>query len=181
MIGFWSLLIGVALLGLLLLVGIKGLLRSRELEEESPPLGDAARDFCPLEFTDRIFSADDHLFISKMKSGNLQRLFCDERKAVAILWARQTASSIRQVMREHVEAARRSRDLEFATEFRLFLQYSQLMVICGALLALIQLMGPQGLRGVAMYAQKLSQQIAEAQRAFKAATDSPQIRDAGSW
>ncbi len=71
----------------------------------------------------------------------------------------------------------RGQILEFATEMKLVLQYAQLMLICGILLIVIQCAGPLWLRGLALYADALSQRITGAQLAFRAATRGGQIRN----
>lgn len=173
----FSLIIGAALLGLLVLFVVKGVLTARALEKEPDDLLDEPAQFeaCPAEFVDRIFSREDREFIRGLKTRSLQQFFEKERTAVALLWVRQTASGIRRVMQQHAEAARRSADLRFMMEIRLFVQYCGLMLICGALFILIQLAGPFWLRGLAGYAQTLSQRIADAQRAFTAAMHSSAV------
>jgi hypothetical protein len=170
----FGLIIGAALLGLLVLFIVKVVLAARALEKEADDLLDEPGHFevCPAEFVDRIFSTEDREFIRGLKTRSLQQFFEKERTALALLWVRQTASAIRRVMQQHAEAARRSADLRFMMEIRLFVQYSGLMLICGALFILIQLAGPLWLRGLAGYAQTLSQKIADAQRAFTATVDS---------
>src|SRR3954468_13577582 len=115
MIAFWSLLIGTLLLWVLLIVALKGLLIARELEEEPAIAADeqVRVETCPNEVIERIFSSVDWHFISGMKCAGLAALFQRERKLVALLWVRHTGAAIRQVMREHAEAARRSRDLNW--------------------------------------------------------------------
>ena len=164
----FSLIIAAALLGALLLFAVKLVLTARALDKDPDEFLDesSGSEACPTEILERIFSSEDQEFIHALKSRSLEQLFDKQRSAVALLWVRQTASGIHQVMREHVEAARRTADLHVATEIGLFLRYSQLMLICGALIALIRLAGPLWVRGLAGYAQRLSQNIAHAQQAL---------------
>lgn len=163
-----SLIIAGVLLGALGLFVLRMALTARALgrEPEDSMSEPGASGLCPAECIERIFSEDDRTFVAELKSRSVERLFKRERKTVALLWVRQTARAIRQVMREHTEAARRSADVQLATELRLLAQYAGSMAVCGALLVLIQLAGPLWLHGLAGYAQGLSQRIAEGQRAW---------------
>ena len=174
MIGFsGAMIVGGVLLVLLLLLGVRGISAARSWSTRADlPIGDDAADFvpCPQEFVPKIFSSADWEFVCQTKSPQLEKLFRRERKAVALLWVRQTSAAIQRVMREHSAAARESRDLEFTTEVKLVLLYAELMLLCGVLLLAIQSAGPLWLRGVALYADSLSQRIAGAQQAIAAAT-----------
>jgi hypothetical protein len=180
MIGFLSLLVGVVLLILLLLVGVKGLLTARELEQATDIPADYrdAREAFSEEIATKIFSRADWEFVSRKKFSGLEKLFLSERKALALLWVRQTAGAIRRVMREHAEAARKSRDLQVATELKLFMHYGELLSVCGLLFVAIQVAGPVWPAGLAVYAERLSRQFSGAQEMLKAATDVQQIRAA---
>jgi hypothetical protein len=170
----FSLVIGIGLLAMLVTFVMKGMLTARVLEREPEEILEGTGNFeaCPPEVVESIFSERDEQFVRRFESRALRAYFETERRTVALLWVRQTASGIRRIMREHAAAARRSADLQFVTEVRLFLQYSGLMLICGVLLLLIPVAGPLWVRGLAGYAQRLSQGIAETQQAFEAALDS---------
>src|SRR5208283_1977292 len=94
-------------------------------------------EVCPPELVARIFSREDWELILQTHSPGLERLFLEERKKVALLWVRQTSRGIRQVMRNHAEAAKQAADIRFKTELSLFLQYVELLLICDTLLVLI--------------------------------------------
>jgi hypothetical protein len=134
---------------------------------------------CPPEFVASIFSHDDQEFVAATKSLHLEKLFKRERKAVALVWVRQTSAAIRRIMREHMIAARQSKDLELMTEVRLLALYVRLMFVCWVLFAVIHSTGPLWLRGLAVYADLLSQRIVGAQQAFGSATVAREIRGAG--
>jgi hypothetical protein len=85
---------------------------------------------------------------------------------VALVWVAQTSSAIRNIMREHAAVARQSSNLNPATELKIFLQFAALLTTCGAIRLGIDLAGPRRLGGIAGYAQKLFQQIAQAEQAF---------------
>jgi hypothetical protein len=174
MIGIPSaLLIAFVLLALIVLVWLRGLSAARELASRFDvvlPDDEGKVAPCPPELVLRIFSIEDWSLVSATKSSQLERLFRRERRAVALLWVQQTSAAIQRTMREHVQVSRTASDLEFNTEIRLVVQYAQLMFICGILYLVIQLFGPIWLRGLAIYADSLSQHIVEIERAFKAAS-----------
>jgi hypothetical protein len=118
---------------------------------------------CPQEFVSRIFEGDDLKFVLGFASPQLQKFFRHERNAVALLWVQQTSVAIRRIMQQHLETSRRSKDLHVTTEAKIFAQYAQLRFLCGILFVSIELVGPQKLRGMALYAQELTQQLGHAQ------------------
>jgi hypothetical protein len=137
-------------------------------------------EVCPPETVEQIFSDADLEFILRMKSPQLERLFRRERNAVAHLWVQQTSTAISQVMRQHLETSRQSHDLEFSTEAGIFLRYAELKLICGVLSVSIELLGPQKIRGLAVYADRLTQSIGKVQRALAAATQTREMGGAES-
>jgi hypothetical protein len=153
------------LLVLLLLLGLREGNRSRRQgsQPDMPPI-DGIEDLspCPPEFVSKVFSDRDREFISSMGSTQLDSLLLRERKHVALLWVGQTSAVIRRVMRAHAAVARTSQDLEFATELKIVAEFAQLMLICGFLFVVIQLAGPFWLRGLALYADRLCQRMAQA-------------------
>jgi hypothetical protein len=162
-----AMLIAFVLLALLLLVGARGIFAARELSSRSdvPFTEDGTElSLCPPEFVSRIFSIDDSKFVSATKSPQLRQLFRRERRAVALLWVQQTSAAIQRIMHEHLQLARVSHDLEFATEVQLFLLYAELMLICGLLFVAIQSAGPASLRSLAIYADAHSQRLAQVQQ-----------------
>jgi hypothetical protein len=178
-----AVLLGSALFLLLLLLAARGSAAAREISSrlDVPLLDDeAGLDPCPREFVARIFAPDDWEFVRGTKSRELQKLFRRERRLVALVWVHQTSTAIRRIMREHTEITRRSHDLRFTTETKLVLLYGELMVICGMLFLAIQSAGPQRVRGLAVYADALSQRLAQAQHDFKTVAARPELHGAGS-
>jgi hypothetical protein len=177
-----AILVGTVLLLLLLFVAARASVGARELSRSDVQLLDdeSALDPCPPEFVARIFSPDDWEFISETKSPQLEKLFRRERKLVALTWVRQTSRAIRRIMREHTQATRQSHDLHFATETKLVLLYAELMFLCALVFLAIQSVGPQRVRGWAVYADALSQRLAQTQQDFKTVTTGPEFHGAGS-
>jgi hypothetical protein len=169
MIELWSLIAGVVLLLLLMAVAIKGWLAPRQFQERtraSRELG--AMEPCPEEFVSRIFSPADREFVRGLKAGSIERLFEQERKRVALVWVHQTSAMIRKVMREHAEATRESKNLEFSTEINILAQFLTLMAVCWILSVAVQIGGPLWLGGLAHFGQRLSQQVTKLQESFQA-------------
>lgn len=177
-----ALLLGTILLFLLLFLAARGSLGAREWSRSDVPLldDDTALDPCPPEIVARIFSSEDWEFVTATKSLQLEKLFRRERKRVALAWVHQTSTSIRRIMREHTQATRQSQDLHIATETKVVLLYAQLMFLCGALFLAIQSAGPQRVRGLAVYADTLSQRLADAQHALQTVTAGPKFHGASS-
>jgi hypothetical protein len=162
-------LIVAVLLLLLILVWVRAALGQRDLlsdPDASPPPENGDAGICPPEFVSRIFAGEDLEFISRLELPHLEKFFRRERNAVALLWVQQTTAAIRRIMRQHLESSRRSKDLKFETEARIFVQYAQLRFICGVLFVSIELVGPERLRGLAMYAEELTEHLGHAQLEF---------------
>jgi hypothetical protein len=166
----WGIAIGIVVLTGLLLAGWKGLVTARDLEEESCILerDRVEGELATMDLAEHIFSPLDWTLINGLRNTELAELFHRERKAIALFWVRHTSRMVQQVMREHAEAARASRNLEFWTELKLVLQYSELRLACGVLYAAIQVGGPLWLRGLALHAHELSRRIADAEASFQA-------------
>ena len=130
---------------------------------------------CPAEFVTQIFARDDLEFVSGLGSSQLKKFFAQERKSVALFWVQQTSAQIRRIMREHLQASGRSRDLELGTEAGILLRYGGLQFLCGVLFVSIELAGPQGLQGLAARAEALAQRIREAQLGFRTAKEAGRI------
>jgi hypothetical protein len=166
LIGLWSFAIGILLLLLLIAVVVRGWLASRDTTELRGHEDATGQEGCPAEVASYIFSPADWRYVREMKAPEIERLFCKERRIVALVWVTQTSSAIRNIMREHAAVARQSSNLNPATELKIFLQFAALLTTCGAIRLGIDLAGPTRLGGIAGYAQKLFQQIAQAEQAF---------------
>ena len=170
-------------MALLLLLVVKGIAAGGSVPSAADAtLPDDMEEFppCSREFVGRVFSLDDSQFVSSMKSPALEKLFCSERKAVALLWVRQTSAAVQQTMREHRLIARSSEDLEFSTEVKLLLLYAELMCICGVLFVAIQSAGPLWLRSLALHVEVHAQHLAEVQQSFQAATTPRELPRVGA-
>lgn len=161
---------------LLFLLGVwrRATVTAREVPPHGSLLPESAHfppESCPAEYVSRIFSRHDWEFVAAMKSPALERFFRTERKSLALLWVQQTSADVQKIMRQHAELSRRSEDLDFATEIKLFSRYAELRMICGILVLSIELAGPLWLRGLALHVSGLFQRIEQAQEAFHPAAE----------
>ena len=169
MIGSLGLFLGVFLLLILMAVATKGWMGARQLQE--PPTGPIEGEVtepCPKEFVSMVFSRSDWEFVHGLKSREVERLFEQERKKVALVWIRQTSALVRKAVSEHAFAARQSKNLDFLKEINILAQFLILITSCWILTIAIQTAGPVWLSGLANYAQRLSQQVSNLQGAFQA-------------
>ena len=183
MIGTTSALLAAAALVLLLIAWIRAdkALRDVPLGSEtwSASLDEGEEpEACPPEFVSQIFSSGDLAYVERLDSRELQQQFHHERNGVALLWVRQTSAAVQRIMRRHVEASRRSRDIEFLTEARVLLQYAQVRAACALLFIGIGLAGAQEVRAVALYADRLTQSIGQVAREFDAGLRAREINGA---
>jgi len=174
-IGTTAAVIAAAALVLLLIAWIRADRALRDLpfgsgEQVPGPEEDANMDLstCPPEFVSQIFSSQDSAYVCRLNSRELEQQFHHERNGVALLWVRQTSAAVRGIMRRHVEVSRRSQDIEVRTEARIFLQYVQLRAACAFLFVGIGLAGAQEVRGIALYADRLTQRIDQVAGEFDA-------------
>ena len=160
-----SLLAGLILLLMLVTIGIKGWLASRDardfLEDDpsTPP--------CPPEFVSNVFSEREWMFVQQVRCKSASALFRQERRRIALIWVAETSATIRGIMRKHVLAARHSTNLRISVELKIFLQYASLLLTCSAMYGAIQMMYPWRLSALAQLAQGISARLAEEHRAFQ--------------
>lgn len=172
--------IAAVLLFVAIVVWVKSTLAEHEqhFAGESLNREDELASGCPPQFVMQIFAKKDLEFVSALGSSQLKKFFAQERKAVALYWVQQTSAHVRRIMREHLQASRRSKDLELDTEAGILLRYAGLQFLCGVLFVSIELAGPQGLQGLAARADGLAQRIREAQLGFRAAKEAGRIHGA---
>ena len=182
MIGTTSALLAAAALVFLLIAWIRADKALRDLpfgsEEWSSSL-DESPEACPAEFVSQIFSSGDMAYVERLNSRELERQFHRERNGVALLWVQQTSAVVQRIMRRHVEVSRQSRDIEFIMEARIFLQYAQLKAACALIFVGIGLAGAQEVRGIALYADVLTQRISQVAREFDAGLREREMKGVG--
>lgn len=183
MIGTTGALLAAAALVLLLIAWVRAGKTLRDLpfgsEVWSSGLDEGEElETCPPEFVSQIFSSGDLAYVGRLNSRELERQFHHERNGVALLWVQQTSAGVQRIMRRHVEASRRSRDIELLTEARLFLQYARLRTACALLFISIGLTGAQQVRGIALYADRLTHRIGQVAREIDAGTSEREMKHA---
>ena len=99
----------------------------------------------------RIFASEDCDFISSQTTRDIQRLFQQERKALAISWLRQTRKQIARLMDLHLKLASYTDDPGPAVEFKLATHYLSFIVVCRLLLVLLWIRGPFRVQKVVGY------------------------------
>jgi hypothetical protein len=173
-------------IALMILLGrLSGRVRERPLDEgysEEWQTRDAAGDLHAraVECVGRIFSRQDQKYVREIKSPRLRGLFQRERKSLAHFWVDQTRTRIRAILREHVETARRSSELELGTEAKILLQYAELRTLCAMMDVCIVCTGPEWLRRAALYANEVSERLGEAQRSLAMTARSREMEGARS-
>ena len=96
----------------------------------------------PAGLVRRIFSLEDRDFIRGIQSRELQGLFLDERRKVALHWVRQTTGEVREIMKRHRLISRQSANLDAGAEVKLFFRYAEIRFLCGTLALLVRVFGP---------------------------------------
>lgn len=183
MIGTTGALFAAAALVLLLIAWIRADMALRDLPFDSEEWAcgleeDADLNAWRAEFVTQIFSTEDLAYVRQQNSGELERQFRHERNGVALLWVQQTSAAVQRIMRRHVEASRRSRDIELLTEGRIFLQYAQLRAACALMFVGIGLAGAQEVRGIALHADRLTQRIGQVAGEFDAGLRTREMKGA---
>lgn len=121
---------------------------SDEVPESVEETSSASRknDLLGFKLGTRIFSSEDWRLVKAEAPRQVARWFDRERKALAIEWLRHVRMSVRDIVREHRRAARRSQALKPAEELELAFQYWTFEVLGEFLYWLIYLRGPTELR-----------------------------------
>jgi hypothetical protein len=102
----------------------------------------------------RIFSTEDRKFVARTGTRDVQRLFLQERTALALQWLRKIQKQVAQLMDLHLRLASYTRDPSPRFELKLSLQYCTFMVVSDLVLLLLWLVGPfQAARVVAYTAR----------------------------
>jgi hypothetical protein len=160
-----GLLVIVALGTLILVLGLRLALQSSSARTQVPPITieefAGAREALDTAFVEaaaieRIFSIDDMQFISHSGSPRVQRLFLNERKALAIQWLRKTQKQVAQLMDIHLRLAGYTHDPSSRFELKLGLRYVAFFLASYVLLLLLWLRGPFKARRVVAYTSSIA-------------------------
>jgi hypothetical protein len=96
----------------------------------------------------RVFSVEDAEFIARSATPEVQSLFLDERKKLALEWFRRTREQVARLMDLHLRLAGYTYDPSPRFEFKLTASYLTFMVASKIALALLWLLGPFNTSGV---------------------------------
>jgi len=134
--------------------------RKKELPETRETLSTLQLQLPSRALVDRIFALADWDFVSSQAPARLQRAFLQERRAVALLWVRQTRMKVGRLMDFHLRAVRRNVALSPAVEIMLAIHYILFLLISELLLGLIWLRGPFCARKMVGYAASVGEDLA---------------------
>jgi hypothetical protein len=141
---FFSL-VGMGLLFLLVLV----VRRAARPEGSAQALLDAKQalralqgDLLPAGLVERIFARQDFDYIIASAPHQVQRLFLQERKRVAICWAQQVRAGVLRLMNFHLMQARFYAQLSVLTEVKLTVNFAALLLVCRMMQTALYLGGP---------------------------------------
>ena len=159
-------LVTMVILGsLILILGIRLVLQSASSSSQSPSVtleefasAQEALDtaFVEAAAIERIFSIEDMAFISHASSPNAQRLFLEERKALAIQWLRKTQKQVAQLMDLLLRIAGNTQEPSPGFELKLAAKYLVFLLVSYILLFLLWLRGPFKARRVVAYTSRVA-------------------------
>ncbi len=122
-------------------------------------LTDLELELPPRVLVERIFATQDWDFISRQTSPAIQRMFLQERRAIALAWLRQTRRQAARLVDFHVRVVRRNVNLRPAAEIGLAFRYVLFLLESEGLGLLIQVGGPFRSRKMVGYAVGVAQQL----------------------
>ncbi|MBZ5500987.1 MAG: hypothetical protein LAN59_01950 [Acidobacteriia bacterium] len=138
------------LLGALLLASLFFLARRRPrieggaqaMVEARQALSALQSGLLPRELVERIFAREDLEYVASHAPPPVHKLFLDERKQVALSWARQVRAAILHLRRFYLGKARLYAGLEFRTELELAIDFALLLFACRVLELVVYWRGP---------------------------------------
>ncbi len=133
--------------------------RGGELPEVERDLTALQFELPPRTLVERIFAPQDWEFVSRQAPPQIQRMFLKERRAIALLWLRQTRRQAACLVDFHLRVIRRNVNLRPAVEIRLAFQYVLFLLESEVLGVLIWLVGPFHSRRMVDYAAGVAQQL----------------------
>jgi hypothetical protein len=155
--------------GLLLLALVAQLFRKKAIENRNLGLSSENEEQetavqpeeISQQLTARLFRSEDWDFVAKQGSARLERLFLQQRTALAHAWLRRVRANVRGLMRTHRVAARTSSQLRLREELEVACEYVLFQMLCQCIALLIWFRGPIHLGRVIGYAEGLSERISK--------------------
>jgi len=152
--------IGLMLLILLILwIQLAASSRGGKLSEADRDLTALQLELPPRTLVERIFAPEDWEFVSRQTPLRVQRIFLEERRAIALSWLRQTRREAARLLDFHLRVVRRNVNLRPAVEIKLALRYVLFLLVCNVLGVLIWLGGPFYSRKMVGYAVGVAQRL----------------------
>lgn len=102
------------------------------------------RGLLPQEFVGHLFARQDLEYVAANASKEIQQLFLDERKRIALAWVSEIRRQIVYLQNFHLGHSRHFARLKFSSEIVLALEFAVLRMECRALHLLFYVRGPYG-------------------------------------
>jgi hypothetical protein len=155
--------------GLLLLVLFVHLVRKRAIEDQNPRLSSDQEEQetavesqgIPQQLTVRLFRSEDWDFVTKQGSARLERLFLEQRTALAQAWVRRVRANVDELMRTHRASARANSRIDLRQELGISFEYLLFQMICQCIAFVIWLRGPIELGRLIGHAEELSGRLSK--------------------
>ena len=136
---------GLGFLGLLIFWAsrtVRSTVDPKQYSEVQQALTEVQLEMPPKIIGAKIFSEEDWSFIRTHTDPPIQRIFLEERKALAISWLRQVRGIVGLLMKFHRTAVRGNVSLSPAIELRLAFDYLFFLLTFQVLCAMIRVQGP---------------------------------------
>jgi hypothetical protein len=155
--------------GLLLLALFIHLVRKRAIEDQNPRLSSEQEEQentveskeIPLQLTIRLFRSEDWDFVTKQGSARLERLFLQQRTALAHAWVQRIRGNVNELMRTHRASARANSRIDLREELGISFEYLLFQTICQCIAFMIWLRGPTELGRLIGHAEELSGRLSK--------------------
>jgi hypothetical protein len=137
--------VAAVLLALLFLLGRRAPMAegsSQALLDARNALQTLQLDLLALNLVQNIFSQEDLKYVSTYTPKEIQQMFAEERKRIALAWVSEIYRQVICLEHFHRGYARHFTRLKFTTELALALDFAVLRLQCGALYVLLYLRGP---------------------------------------
>lgn len=133
--------------------------RGGDLAEGSQDLTALQLELPPRTLVERIFAPEDWEFVSRQTPPQIQRMFLQERRAIALSWLRLTRRQAASLVDSHLRVVRQNVNLRPAVEIRLAFRYVLFLLESEVLGVLIWLGGPFYSRKMVGYAVSMAHQL----------------------
>jgi hypothetical protein len=102
----------------------------------------------PPEFVGRIFAKDDRDYVAASAPVEIQKLFLQERKRIALMWVSKVRTHILDLRRFHLGRSRFHARLDLASEIGLAMDFAALLAACRMLQVALYFRGPYAAPGI---------------------------------